>query len=54
MLGNDPAEATYRIRSGSRATLQLEQAALGKKALRGVTKAQLRIDGTVTTVRISH
>ncbi|HEY0951792.1 DUF11 domain-containing protein [Nocardioides sp.] len=48
------AQATYRIRSGSRATLQLKQTALGKRALRGLTKAQLRIDGAVRTVRIKH
>ena len=48
------AKATYRIKSGARATLQLKQTALGKHALRGLVKAQLRIDGTVRTVRIKH
>ncbi|HYF74779.1 MAG TPA: hypothetical protein VD864_18270 [Nocardioides sp.] len=48
------AKATYKIRSGSRATLQLKQTAVGKKALRGLKKAQLRIDGEVRTVRIKH
>ena len=46
------AKATYKIRSGSRATLQLKQTALGKKALRVLKNAQLRIDGEVRTVRI--
>ncbi len=50
------AKASYRIRSGKRATLHLHQTRLGKKALgsRAITKARLRIGGTTRTVRIRH
>ena len=48
------AKAGYKIRSGKKLTLHLRTTAAGKKVLGKLSRAQLRIDGKVRTVRLKH